>query len=119
MKSGAIMQSLSYWIDPVNLVCSPQRYARNADLIRDFVETLGPRIRSCHAKDILLRDTLTTHLDEVAPGEGGLDYRTFLGEVARLDPDMPVRIEHLPGKEAFRLAADHIRSVAGEIGAAL
>lgn len=29
--------------DPVNLVNSPQRYFRSGDLIRDFVEKLGPR----------------------------------------------------------------------------
>ena len=54
-------------LDPVNLVCSPQRYFNNAALLHTFFEHLGPHIRSCHAKDILLADRLTTHLDEVIP----------------------------------------------------
>jgi sugar phosphate isomerase/epimerase len=98
--------------DPVNLVCSPQRYFANADLIRDFCRKLGPRIRSCHAKDILLADRLTTHLDEVRPGKGSLCYRTMLAELASLDPDTPVMLEHLPSEEEYDQAAAHIRSVA-------
>jgi hypothetical protein len=50
--------------DPVNLVNSPQRYYASGDLIRDFTHKLGPRIRSCHAKDIALSGRMTVHLDE-------------------------------------------------------
>ena len=105
--------------DPVNLVCSPQRYFDNAGLIRDFCARLGPHIRSCHAKDILLSGKLTTHLDEVRPGLGALDYRTFLQEVARLAGDVPVMLEHLPDEATYDQAAAHIRGVAAEAGVVL
>ena len=98
--------------DPVNLVCSPQRYFANAELIRDFCRKLGPRIRSCHAKDSLLAEGLTTHLDEARPGKGNLCYRTFLAELAKLDPDTPLMLEHLPKEDDYDQAAQHIRSVA-------
>jgi len=98
--------------DPVNLVCSPQLYFKNGALIREFCAQLGPYIRSCHAKDILLGSKLTVHLDEMRPGTGGLDYRTFLCEINRLDRDMPVMLEHLPNEAEYRLAADHIRAIA-------
>ena len=98
-------------LDPVNLVCSPQRYFRNGPLIRECFEKLGPYIKSCHAKDILLQMKLTTHLDEVRPGLGGLDYDTFLTELSRM-PDTPLMLEHLKGAEEYRKAADHIRGVA-------
>ncbi len=98
--------------DPVNLVCSPQRYFANGDLIRDFVRQLGPWIKSVHLKDILLRDQLTTHLDEVRPGLGGLDYPVLLGELAGLDVDLPCMLEHLPAADEYDLAAAHIRSIA-------
>jgi len=101
--------------DPVNLISSPQKYFRNGDVIREFCAKLGPHIRSCHAKDILLQNKLTTHLDEVRPGLGGLDYRTFLAEVARLDPDLPVCLEHLSSDAEYDAAATHIRSVAAEL----
>ena len=103
-------------LDPVNLICSPQRYFGNADLMREIFQTLGPQIKGCHAKDILLTPKLTTHLDEVRPGLGGLDYPVLLREMAKLDPDTPLMLEHLPSEEEYRLAAAFIRGVAGEIG---
>lgn len=106
-------------LDPVNLICSPQRYFANGALIRDAIARLGPRLRSCHAKDILLQEQLTTHLDEVRPGLGMLDYRTFLMELDRLDSDVPLMLEHLPNAAEFQLGADYIRSVAREVGVAL
>lgn len=102
-------------LDPVNLVCSPQRYFRNGDLIRECFEKLGPYIKSCHAKDILLQTKLTTHLDEIRPGLGGLDYATFLKELSKI-PDTPLMLEHLKGAEEYRKAADHIASVAQKTG---
>lgn len=102
-------------LDPVNLVCSPQRYFRNGELIRECFKKLGPYIRSCHAKDILLQRKLMTHLDEVRPGLGGLDYATFLTELSKR-PDVPLMLEHLPNAEEYRLAAEHIRSIAKEVG---
>jgi len=104
--------ALAVHFDPVNLVASPQLYARTGDMIRDFVNRLGPRIRSCHAKDIRLYGRLTVHLDEVRPGTGGLDYRAFFSAVAGLDPDTPVMLEHLCGEAEYDLAATHLREVA-------
>ncbi len=98
-------------LDPVNLVCSPRRYFDTGELIRECFEKLGPHIRSCHAKDIILRDRLTVHLDEVRPGLGHLDYRAYLGELARLEPEIPLMLEHLPDDEAYRLAAAYVRSM--------
>jgi sugar phosphate isomerase/epimerase len=105
--------------DPVNLVASPQICARTGELIRDFTRKLGAHIRSCHAKDILLDDKLTVHLDEVRPGLGALDYRTLLTELEKISLDMPLMIEHLKGEEEYDLAAEHIRGVAAEVGVTL
>ncbi|MCX6360444.1 MAG: sugar phosphate isomerase/epimerase [Armatimonadetes bacterium] len=103
-------------LDPVNLVCSPQRYFGNADLLRACFKKLGPHIRSCHAKDIILRSNLTTHLDEVVPGQGGLDYGVYLTELSKLAPDIPLMMEHMAKPEEYRAAAAHIRKVAAEKG---
>jgi len=102
-------------LDPVNLVCSPQRYYGNGALIRECFAKLGPHIKSCHAKDILLHPQLTTHLDEVRAGTGGLDYATFLRELSKLT-DVPLMLEHLPNAEEYAKAAEHIRSVAKKVG---
>ena len=102
-------------LDPVNLICSPQRYFRSGELIRECFAKLGPWIKSCHAKDIRLQDKLTTHLDEVRPGTGGLDYTAYLTELAKLD-DVPLMLEHMKEEEEYRLAGEYIRSVAGKVG---
>jgi sugar phosphate isomerase/epimerase len=111
-------KSFAVHLDPVNLICSPQRYYGNAALLRECFEKLGPHIRSCHAKDILLQKKFMTHLDEVRPGEGGLDYATFLKELSRF-PGTPLMIEHLPNAQEYEKAAAHIRSVAKAIGLSL
>ncbi|MBN1506387.1 MAG: TIM barrel protein [Sedimentisphaerales bacterium] len=102
-------------LDPVNLICSPQRYYGNGQLIRECFEKLGPYIKSCHAKDILLQEKLTTHLDEVIAGTGGLDYAVFLKELSRL-PGTPLMLEHLSKAEDYDKAAAYIRSVAEKLG---
>jgi len=105
-------------VDMVNVINSPQRYFENAALICEWFTKLGPHIKSCHAKDTLLATKLTTHLDEVRPGLGYLDYRTLLRELDKLDPDTPLMIEHLQAEEDYRLSAAYIRGVADEIGLA-
>ena len=84
--------------DPVNLVCSPQRYYKNGALIRECFRKLGPLMKSCHAKDIILSEKFTTHLDETRPGLGGLDYSVFLTELSKI-PDLPLMLEHLPNQQ--------------------
>ncbi|MBO3803037.1 MAG: sugar phosphate isomerase/epimerase [Candidatus Brockarchaeota archaeon] len=98
--------------DPVNLVCSPRRYYYNGGLIRDFCSKLGPYIKSCHAKDVRMREDLLVHLEETRPGLGGLDYGVYLEELGKLDPDTPLMIEHLESEEEYSMAASYIRSVA-------
>ena len=105
-------ESVAVHLDPVNLICSPQLYFNNTALMKECFEKLGSRIKSCHAKDILLGQHLTVHLDEVRPGLGTLDYATFLREVNRVNPDMPVMLEHLPSREDYDLAADYVREIA-------
>ena len=62
-------------LDPVNMINCPQRAYRSGDFIRECFEKLGPHIKSCHAKDFILCDRLTLHIDEfMRPGAGMLDY---------------------------------------------
>lgn len=105
--------------DPVNLISSPQLYYSNAEVIRDFCNKLGPYIRSCHAKDTQLMNELTVFLKEVIPGTGALCYRTYLTELSKLDPDIPVMLEHLETEEEYDQAASYVRLVAEETGETL
>ncbi len=103
-------------LDPVNLVNCPARAFDTAGLLRDCFAKLGPRIRSCHAKDIRLDTRLTVHLDEVRPGLGCLDYAVYLRELDRLEPDVTLMVEHLPDAGEYREAVRHIRAVAQNEG---
>jgi len=97
--------------DPVNMVVSPQIFFENGDFIQDCFKKLGPYIRSCHAKDITLReDNYIPQLDECQPGLGKLDYATLLVELTRLK-DIPLMMEHLNTAEEYEAAAGYIRSV--------
>jgi sugar phosphate isomerase/epimerase len=105
-------------LDPVNMICSPQRYFGNAEFIRECFRKLGPHLRSCHAKDILLQPKLTTHLDEIRPGLGGLDYSVYLEELSKLPGSPALILEHLTAEEEYSLSAEHIRGVGKRIGVA-
>ncbi|HEY4388884.1 MAG TPA: sugar phosphate isomerase/epimerase family protein [Ktedonobacteraceae bacterium] len=98
-------------LDPVNWISSPQLYFSNSALLRECFAVLGPWIKSCHAKDVRLSDTLTVHLDEACPGQGDLDYHTLLAEMARLDPDTPLMLEHMGAEQDYVQGADYIRSL--------
>ena len=103
-------------LDPVNLVNCPSRAYDTTGLLKRCFELLGDQIVSCHAKDIGFTQHLTIHLDEMAPGQGVMDYHTFLKLLDELGRDVPLLTEHLSGEEAYTAAANHIRSVADEIG---
>jgi len=107
-------KAMAVHLDPANLICSPQRFFRNGELIRECFAKLGPLIRSCHGKDIAMADRMTTHLDEVRPGLGGMDYRTFIEEADKLSPDTPIMLEHLSTAEEYAQAAAYVRSMEAE-----
>ena len=103
-------------LDPMNMITSPEIFFNNGEMIRDCFRKLGPRIRSCHAKDMIIReDIYTPHLTETRAGLGSMDYRAFLTELSKLD-NIPLMIEHLKTADEYKLAADYIRSVAKEDG---
>ncbi len=95
-------------MDPVNLIVSPRLYFDNGALIRECFQKLGKWIVSCHAKDIILRNKLSLHLDEVRPGLGNLDYKTYLTELNRLPNEVPIMLEHLSSAEEYAMARDYL-----------
>lgn len=103
-------------LDPVNMITSVRQYFGNGAYIKEMFLKLGPFIKSCHAKDITLReDNYIPQMDEVRIGLGTLDYGVFLTELAKLK-DVPLMMEHLKTAEEYDQAAAHIRGIAGMIG---
>lgn len=106
-------------MDPMNLIVSPRLFYSSGDLIKECFSKLGPYIRSCHGKDIVIReDAYTPQLSEIRPGLGRMDYAVFLRELSKLK-DIPLMMEHLKTAEEYRLAAGYIRSVGGKEGLTL
>lgn len=102
-------------LDPMNLITSPQIYYRNGEMMRDCFRKLGSQIKSCHAKDITLReDNAVPQLDEILAGKGMLDYHVFLAELAKLK-DVPLMMEHLKTADEYTQAATYIRSVGKDV----
>jgi sugar phosphate isomerase/epimerase len=106
---------LAAHLDPVNMINSPRRYYNNGAFIKECFDKLGPYLKNCHAKDILLRTNLTVHLDEVLLGTGHLDYRVFLTELSKLK-NVPLMLEHLKTKEEYTAAATNVRKIAKSTG---
>jgi hypothetical protein len=103
-------------MDPVNIINSPTTYYSNGKLISECFEKLGQYIRSCHGKDIILKeDVYSTQLEECRPGLGQLDYRIYLRELGKLK-DIPLMLEHLPSSSEYEKAASFVRSIGTEIG---
>jgi sugar phosphate isomerase/epimerase len=100
-------------LDPVNLIIAPRIYYDTSAHIRKCFELLGPHIISCHAKDITLRGELSLHFDEVIPGRGVLDYRTYLSCLE--GTGIPILLEHLKDEE-YAEARDHLKSVGKSLG---
>jgi sugar phosphate isomerase/epimerase len=105
--------------DPANLLSSPQRYYNNAKVIREFISTLGEYIKSVHVKDVHIEETLTTHLNEVRPGLGEMNYHVLLQMLDSLGPDIPIMLEHLPDAEEYRHAVTYVRTAASEVNVSI
>jgi sugar phosphate isomerase/epimerase len=104
-------------MDPTNMINGIDRYYNNGEFLRECFRKLGPYIRSCHVKDVLLMTDLPIRITELQPGLGRLDLRTYLTEASKF-PDNPLMLEHLKTQEEYAGAARYLRSVAGQIGLA-
>jgi len=103
-------------LDPVNMINTPAKYYDNAGFLRECFDKLGPHVRAVHAKDMTITNQLTLDMPERRPGLGGIDYRAFITQMQRLDPDTPFLVEHLETDEEYVAAVAHVRTVADELG---
>lgn len=98
--------------DPVNMLITPRDYYDNGKMINAFLQTFGDRIKSCHAKDIQIQPGFPIRIQEVQAGLGILDYRTYIKAINKIDPNMPLIIEHLQSEEEYQQAAAYITQIA-------
>jgi sugar phosphate isomerase/epimerase len=103
-------------LDVCNTMNSPVRLYNNAAGIRECFAKLGPWIKSCHAKDLNWGPGYQVNIQEVVPGTGLIDYRTYLRELSRLGTDAPLMLEHLHSEEEYTRGRQYIQGVARSLG---
>ena len=86
-------------LDPVNIIASPKTFYDSGALLKECFDKLGPHILSCHTKDVITVDKYPYHLIETYTGNGKLDHDVYLAEMAKLDADVTLMIEHLTAEQ--------------------
>lgn len=88
-------------MDIINMTNSAERYFEAEAFIDRCASLLGDRIRSCHIKDIHLKQEYTIQMAECAPGEGEYPLRYYVEKMNAIDKEMPVILEHLNTDEEY------------------
>jgi sugar phosphate isomerase/epimerase len=103
-------------VDVCNIINSPDRFYRNAEVIRECFSKLGNWVVSCHAKDLQWVVEMNVHFLEVVPGRGEIDYATYLTQVAQCPAEAPLMLEHLKSAEEYDEGREHILRKGREAG---
>ena len=99
-------------VDVCNIINSPESFYRSGDLIDEVFRELGRWVCSCHAKDLEGR---SVHFAETVPGRGGVDYRSYLRNIAALPQQSPLMLEHLSKPEDYEEGKRYIMGLAREM----
>ncbi len=99
-------------VDVCNIINSPERFYRSAELIQETFRKLGKWVCSCHAKDLHGKNV---HFAETIPGRGGVDYRAYLNSIMKYSPEAPLMLEHLSKPEEYEEGKQYILHIANEL----
>ena len=113
---GVDRKMFAVHLDACNVMNSPERMYRNADVIDECFKKLGSWIVSCHAKDLKWEDYVQVSLREVVPGRGDIDYKAYLRGLSQLPTDAPLMLEHLKTAEEYTEGRNYIQGVAKSLG---
>ncbi|MBQ5311366.1 MAG: sugar phosphate isomerase/epimerase [Oscillospiraceae bacterium] len=97
-------------LDIINLTNSADRYFRAEEFTDECISLLGSRIKSCHVKDIHLKQEYTIQLAECAPGQGEFPLRHYAESIDALDGDMPMILEHLSTDEEYIRYMEYLKN---------
>lgn len=96
-------------MDIANWMCGCDRYFRQREFMDKVFLQLGDKIKSCHLKDTHMKQEYTFQIQEVPCGEGELDLEYYAELVNRIDPELPMLIEHLKSEEAYRNSLTYVK----------
>ena len=98
-------------MDIINMTNSLERYYKAESFIDRCVELLGDKIKSCHIKDVHLKEEYTFQLEECAPGKGEYPLRYYVEKMNGIDKDMPIILEHLNTDEEYIHYMNYLKEV--------
>ena len=98
-------------MDIINMTNSLERYYEAETFVDRCVELLGNKIRSCHIKDVHLKEEYTFQLEECAPGQGEYPLRYYVEKMNGIDKDMPIILEHLTTDEEYIRYMNYLKEV--------
>ncbi len=101
-------------MDIVNMINCPERYFFNTEFVEECFDKLGSKICSCHLKDVSLRPEFTFQLRECACGEGTLNIEKYVELATKVDPKMPMIIEHLHSDEEYLKSLEYVKKRLGK-----
>lgn len=99
-------------MDYTNMINCPKRYLNRDAFIEAAFRTLGPYIKSIHAKDVIMEKAYPCVIREQMPGKGHIDFRKIVHLCEQLGTDTTVFVEHLNTHEEYIEASGFIRRMA-------
>lgn len=109
-------EAFSCHLDIINMINCPERYFFADDFLEETFDKLGGSVRSCHLKDIRLREELTFQLEEVSCGQGTFNIAKYMSLAHAVNPDMPMIIEHLNTDEEYVNSLAYVKKIMAEEG---
>lgn len=88
-------------MDLANWMNSYDRFFGQEQFIDEIFQKLGPKIKSCHLKDVALKEPFIFQLQETACGQGSLNLKYYIEKMLMVDPNMAFYLEHLPSEEDY------------------
>ncbi len=104
---------LAVHMDVFNMIINCERYFNNEAFMEDCFAKLGPRIRSCHLKNVRLREEFTIQFEEVSCDKGFINLERYAQLANEADPQMPMIIEHLDSDEDYYTSMEYVRKRLG------
>ncbi len=103
-------------LDLVNLLNCPRRYWRSYDVAKEFIDTLGEHLVSCHVKDVWMNQGVNDDLEfhEVPAGQGQVDIAGCMKLLSALPGEIPYMMEHLTSEEQYTQVCGYLRGLAAE-----
>ncbi len=98
-------------LDIINMINSAERYFHAKEFVDECISLLGDKIRSCHIKDIHLKQKYTLQLEECAPGNGEFPLKYYIDRINETDSNIPIILEHLTTDREYIKYMKYIKSL--------